>query len=377
MKKACPKRSRRVYPECSRRGVTLIEMIVVIAILGVASSIVYTIFTQSQKTYNIEQNQTALQMDIRASVDEITRRVKQASSSASIFANPAPATTGYVDLSGDNALSWQTAVPSGAHYTTLDDGTRQPAVPNTTDYITDMGPPSRNDDFNVDMSTLAADSVNSVKLWAYAKNEAPVPLNVNIYIAGAWQTADTSNTLTSSYAWYSATWTGTWTQADLDALRIRVMKTGGGTITETVAAIYAEVTYTSNIAGYGQTPFNYTAVTGTASDVLIIKIMSEDTSGNIIPNSYDYYIYKRSGTSPSVLQEILIANSASARKSKTKTLMQKVSAFSVTYFNSQGNPITSSFENASMVKVKLDGQDITAGKTTNSSFTSASRLRNF
>ncbi|PIP21803.1 MAG: hypothetical protein COX39_00925, partial [Candidatus Nealsonbacteria bacterium CG23_combo_of_CG06-09_8_20_14_all_40_13] len=155
----------------------------------------------------------------------------------------AKATTGYVDPNGDNAVAWDTPVPAGTHYTTVDDGTRQPAEPNTADYISHSGAPATDDDF--DMATIAgADSVTSIKIWAYAKHELATFLNLNIYVDGAWQTQNSDNTLTGTYAWYSATWTGTWDQTDLDNLLVRVRKTGMAS-TETVAAMYAEITYTT------------------------------------------------------------------------------------------------------------------------------------
>ena len=155
----------------------------------------------------------------------------------------AKATTGYVDPNGDNAVAWGTPVPAGTHYTTVDDGTRQPAEPNTADYISHSGAPATDDDF--DMATIAgADSVTSIKIWAYAKHELATFLNLNIYVDGAWQTQNLDNTLTGTYAWYSATWTGTWDQTDLDNLLVRVRKTGTAS-TETVAAMYAEITYTT------------------------------------------------------------------------------------------------------------------------------------
>ena len=147
---------------------------------------------------------------------------------------------GYVDPVGDNAVAW-TPSTGTVHYVLVDDAVRQPTVPTTTDYISAVTF-GVNDDF--DMGTLTVSEVSSVTVWAYAKHDTAAALNLNVYLAGAWQTANTTNTLSGTYAWYSATWNGSWSQADLDALLVRVTKTNAQEVyVETVAAIYADITY--------------------------------------------------------------------------------------------------------------------------------------
>ena len=147
---------------------------------------------------------------------------------------------GYVDPVGDNAVTWTPSAGTD-HYALVDDGVRQPDAPDTADYISYIAAPGANEDF--DMGTFEVSAVSAITVWAYAKHTTSAALTLNIYVDGAWQTADSSNTLIGNYAWYSATWNAAWDQADLDALLVRVTKTGGATWTETVAAIYAEITY--------------------------------------------------------------------------------------------------------------------------------------
>ena len=148
---------------------------------------------------------------------------------------------GYVDPVGDNAVTWTPSAGTD-HYALVDDGVRQPDAPDTADYVSYTAAPGANEDF--DMGTLTVSEVSSVTVWAYAKHDAAAALNLNVYLAGAWQTANTTNTLSGTYAWYSATWNGSWSQADLDALLVRVTKTNAQEVyVETVAAIYADITY--------------------------------------------------------------------------------------------------------------------------------------
>lgn len=195
-----------------KKSFTLIEMVVVIAILTIMTAVVYQIFTHSQKTYRIEQSQTALQMDIRAAVDEIVRQIKKASSCLSSYTN------------------------------------------------------------------------------------------------------------------------------------------GSDT---------------------------YTAVSETNSDLLILKIGSEDENGNIIQDTFDYFIFRRDPASSNILQEIVLANVNSVRKSDIRTLTQNASAFSLTYLDKNGNSLNSTFEDTSMVKVTVSGEDKIYNRINKATFSSSGKLRNF
>jgi len=125
----------------------------------------------------------------------------------------------YLDPNGDGTpLQW-TPVPSGTHYTTIDDGVRQPDTPDITDYIT----LNVNGVDTYNMSSIPSiSSVSSITIWAYGLVPgAPGFIYGNIYIGGAWQSAQSFNFSTSG-SWQSITFTGTWTQADLDALQVQI-----------------------------------------------------------------------------------------------------------------------------------------------------------
>ena len=157
--------------------------------------------------------------------------------------------TDYTDPNGDVATSGWTPTPAGTHYTTIDEATRQPTVPDTADYIS-AADGGGQDDFN--MTTFTAATVTQIKVWVYGENPgAQAQFQGNIYVAGAWQTAGTFSvgTPAGSPSWGSITYDGSWTQADLDNLKVRLIRSGINMTATKCFAMYAEVTY-SGAGGY-------------------------------------------------------------------------------------------------------------------------------
>ncbi len=158
---------------------------------------------------------------------------------------------GYADPNGDSEpLEW-VEIPDGDHYPTIDDGTREPDTPDTDDYIYSANNTTQ-DTFDMETVDLGDVPATSIKIWVYGYGEYGTSPHIfqhsatgNIYIDGSWQTAkefDMSNTT----QWYSVEFTGTFTQADVDALEVQFTKTqtagsiGGATY---IYAAYAEITY--------------------------------------------------------------------------------------------------------------------------------------
>lgn len=72
----------------SERGLTLIEMVVVIGCLGVMAAVVSAIFVQGMSTYSAGQAAGLVVSDIRFAVDQMSMRLREARS-GSIIVNPA------------------------------------------------------------------------------------------------------------------------------------------------------------------------------------------------------------------------------------------------------------------------------------------------
>jgi len=155
--------------------------------------------------------------------------------------------TGYADPNGDaSPLEWSKAggPPQTYHYQYVNDGTRQPSVPNTSLWLEGSGIGVQE---TLDMGTLTVGTVSSVTLWAYccAVGETDITASINM---GGWQEW-LSLAPDMTYAWKSKVWDGgSWNQAAMDGLQIAFKQpAGGGTVQ--VAGCYAEITYTTTGTG--------------------------------------------------------------------------------------------------------------------------------
>ena len=157
---------------------------------------------------------------------------------------------GYCDPNGDSSIGW-TPTPPGTSFSTIDEGTRQPDVPDTADYVRGAGGGIATDIY--DMSTLTGvDSVSQVVLWAYGilGGAKGIPAVVgDVYLAGGW-VGLASWGFTTSNSWKSITYNGSWTSGSLDAMQTKLAYSGGGnsSCVSSVFALYALVTYTASAA---------------------------------------------------------------------------------------------------------------------------------
>jgi len=157
-------------------------------------------------------------------------------------AAPAPQ-TGYVDPNGDVTVEWTNNQPTDptTHYTRIDDGVRQPTAPTTSDYNSGYST-TQVEIFN--MSTIAnVTTVTNVTVWVYGFTKySAYTQKVSIYMNGSWKDFVTSPILPSPGTWWSASFDGDWTQADLDNLQVKIMNNNAQW--SGCSAIYAAVTYT-------------------------------------------------------------------------------------------------------------------------------------
>lgn len=157
-------------------------------------------------------------------------------------------TTTYQDPASDDAVAWANAEPAGTHYTTVDDGTRQPDTPDDSDYVS-SGTNGQSDDYTLTAGALSdGDSVTEMKVWIYGKGYNAPPMSdisVDLYIDGAWQGAVELDVGTAA-GWHSNAFSGSWTGADAKAAKIRITSVvPGGIAVNYCYAAYVEVTYTA------------------------------------------------------------------------------------------------------------------------------------
>ena len=150
-----------------------------------------------------------------------------------------------IDPSGDGSpLQW-TPTPGGTHYTCLDDGDRDPTVPDTSDYITGDGVES-------DTMTLTlpnVDEVSQVVIKSYG-NDQMGGCGLRVSNNGSdWTSQDTLN-MGAGSAWDTSTWSALgWNIGGTLTLYAQYNFLGGSSFT--LYSFYAVVTYTEQAGGGG------------------------------------------------------------------------------------------------------------------------------
>ncbi|MDZ4231882.1 MAG: hypothetical protein U1C72_01365, partial [Candidatus Pacearchaeota archaeon] len=174
--------------------------------------------------------------------------------------------TGEVVPNGDITTGWAvvggtsdgTCAGGGAtHHCDRIDEAR--ATPSTTDYVATGTAGSTGEVEEYDMTTLTLPSgatVTNITLWMYAQSSTNANggtldnVDMNIRIAGSLQTAVTKTPAFGTYQWHSASFSGSWTQANLDGFRsqfTRIRQGSGNPGNQDddvrIATVYAVATY--------------------------------------------------------------------------------------------------------------------------------------
>ena len=140
----------------------------------------------------------------------------------------------------------------GTHCDYVDEG----STPVTTDYVSTGTNGSGGEVEEYTMGTVSSvDTATSITIYFYLQSvisSTADTVDINARINGTLQLASTV-TMTGSWAWYSTTYTGSWSQSDIDSLQLQATRTvvGGGSPSSRdddvrLAAAYATVTYTSS-----------------------------------------------------------------------------------------------------------------------------------
>lgn len=114
----------------------------------------------------------------------------------------------------------------------------------------------------------------------------------------------------------------------------------------------------------------------TNNQTLILRLASIDNNQAIIPTAYDHLVYRRDPLDPTKLQEIIIADPASARQSRTRTLIGGVGSLNFSYFDVAGNQITTNYQETKRLRIDLTTQTLKFGKNISVSYTRQVTLRN-
>ncbi|KKN53508.1 hypothetical protein LCGC14_0601690, partial [marine sediment metagenome] len=122
---------------------------------------------------------------------------------------------------GDIISQWNgTSLP---HNTFLSENVDEPAEPELSSYIFTSSRASGTnqiDEFSMDYLDINSGTVTEISIKIYGSEAPSIDSTVNIYIAGAWETAQQLDMTTAD--WYTYTWTGlSYTQGQLDNMRVK------------------------------------------------------------------------------------------------------------------------------------------------------------
>jgi len=158
--------------------------------------------------------------------------------------------TAYLDPNADGAQTgWtKSGTPHTYYYEYVNSGARDPDAGNTDDYLAGDTNGNKQD---LHMETIGdVGSATAVEVYAYMQRAGPpdADAKVQVYMGGSWQTAQNLS-IADSWAWKSATFEGSWTQADVNALQVRFeadLPSGG---VAQLADCYVVLTYSTGGGG--------------------------------------------------------------------------------------------------------------------------------
>jgi len=179
------------------------------------------------------------------------------------FAPPVRALNAYIDPNADGSTAnWNTTAGGGTFSTEIDEATRQPSTPTTSDNITANA--STGGSIFQDMTTVgSAVTTTQIQVWIYHNDGSNGEIFVQLWDEdeSTTRSSETAITQSSSDAWHSVTFGSlSLTQAQLDTIsvRMRANKNGpGGAATITVYAMYADVTYSSTPPAFTQSSYRF------------------------------------------------------------------------------------------------------------------------
>ncbi len=130
-------------------------------------------------------------------------------------------------------------------YTDIDNEVRQPNIDSIDSDQMDDGI-GANATFIMENISLSNNTATKITIWVYAQgNIAGDTLEVDLYINGSWR-GNKATGLDTTKAWYSANYSGSWNESDIDDMKTRVISIPSGDRVD-LFELYAEVSYPNNI----------------------------------------------------------------------------------------------------------------------------------
>ena len=148
----------------------------------------------------------------------------------------------YLRPSADTVTAEWTPDSGSVHFNRVNDVVIQPTAPGVSDNYLDsnlVGIGTHTDELEIQTGTI--NRISSMKLWVYGETTALSVVSADVFLGGAYGGFQNIIPALSAAGWFSLTFSGSYTQTDLDALKIKIKNTTTGAGEAKVYAIYVEV----------------------------------------------------------------------------------------------------------------------------------------
>lgn len=110
------------------------------------------------------------------------------------------------------------------------------------------------------------------------------------------------------------------------------------------------------------------------SSVLVLKLPSVDANGSVISNSYDYLVFTKDQSIPTILRQILYPSAQSSRHAENQVLTNDLKSIAFSYLNDSKTIVSP--PSATLVSYNLVLSSNQVNTTVESSASGQTRLRN-
>jgi len=153
----------------------------------------------------------------------------------------------YLDPNGNSTSVWVSNA-----YTSIDDAVREPNDPGTaTSIYANKSDDSEEQTYTMSNTVETYGAVTQIVIWVNGMIVAGTPeITCRISVGGSWETAQNMG-LTTSQAWHSYTFNGSWSAANVDALLVSFITPNmpGSLDLVTIYCAYADISGTAPGAG--------------------------------------------------------------------------------------------------------------------------------
>lgn len=114
----------------------------------------------------------------------------------------------------------------------------------------------------------------------------------------------------------------------------------------------------------------------TGDEEIVLQLASIDNNETIIPSTYDYVVYRLDPADPTILQEVMIADAASARRSDTRNILNNVEDLTFAYFDTTNTAVSGDYTTTKRVTIQVNSSQTQHGQTVPVSYSEQATVRN-